>query len=167
MGSESCIFCKMTKDLKKFKNDDEGGMRWITENKHFFVILDLHPKVTGHTLIISKRHANDITELTANESRSLGFILLKTSRLLKQSLNAGKVYVMSMCEHWEPDEINSRWKNENTMPNTTEHFHFQLLPRYEEMRTKEIAQENMFTRPQDYGYTLEMLDLVRKKIQRP
>ena len=93
MGSESCVFCKMTKDLKKFKNEDEGRMRWITMNKHFFVILDLHLKVTGHTLIISKRHENDITELTADEFRSLGFILLKTSRLLKQSLNAGKVQI--------------------------------------------------------------------------
>lgn len=154
----------MVKDLDKYKNEDEGRSRWIGEYKHFFVILDLYPKITGHTLIISKRHANDITELTENESRSLGPVLVETAKSLKQSLNASKIYVMTMCEHWEPDEIDPKWKKGQKLPNTSEHFHFQLLPRYEKMRTKDIAQENMFTRPQDYGCTLGMLDLVRKKI---
>ncbi len=154
----------MAKDLKKFREGNGGENRWVGENEHFFVILDLHPKVTGHTLIISKRDANDITELTEEESRSLGEILVKTTKKLKKSLKAEKVYVMTMCEHWEPKEINSEWKRGQKLPNTTEHFHFHLLPRYQEMRTKEIAQENMFTRPQDYGCTLELLGLVRKII---
>jgi diadenosine tetraphosphate (Ap4A) HIT family hydrolase len=164
MHSVSCTFCGMAKDLKKFREEKEGKNQWIGENEHFFVILDLHPKVTGHTLIISKRDANDITELTEKESRSLGEILVKMTKTLKESLKAEKVYVMTMCEHWEPNEIKPEWENGQKLPSTTEHFHFQLLPRYQEMRTKEIAQENMFTRPQDYGCTLEMLDHVRKRI---
>ena len=139
MNHEACIFCKIAKDLEKFK-EDEGRSRWIMENKYFFVILDKHPKVTGHTLIISKRHADDITKLNDDESRSLGHILVKTSKLLQESLNAGKIYIMTMCEHWEPEEIDPKWKNGKEMPNTTEHLHFHLLPRYENMRTKEIAQ---------------------------
>lgn len=154
----------MLKDLKKFKEEQEGKNRWIGENEHFFVILDLHPKITGHTLIISKRPVNDITELSIDESRSLGEILVSTTKLLKESLKADKIYVMTMCEHWKPNEINSNWKEGQELPSTTEHFHFQLLPRYPDMRTKDIAQENMFTRPQDYGWTSDMLNLVREKI---
>jgi histidine triad (HIT) family protein len=165
MNSESCVFCeKMTKDLEHFKKGKDGRNRWITENEFFFVILALHPKVTGHALIISKRHAKDVTELNDYESQSLGSILVKTSKLLKQSLNAGKIYAMTMCEHWEPEEINPKSKHGKKKPNTTEHFHLHLLPRYEEMRTKEIAQEHMFTRPEDYGCTLDMLNIVRERI---
>jgi diadenosine tetraphosphate (Ap4A) HIT family hydrolase len=71
---------------------------------------------------------------------------------------------MTMCEHWEPDESDPKWKQGLGPPITTEHLHFHLFPRYEDMRTKEIAQENMFARPQDYGCTLEMLNIVRKKV---
>lgn len=164
--SERCVFCEMTKDLKSFRKTEEGRSRWITQNKHFFAILDKYPKLAGHTLVISKRHSKDVTELDKNEARSLGRILTTTAKLLKNSLGAGKVYLMTMCEHWEPEEINAKWKKGQQMPRTTEHVHFHLLPRYENMRTKETAQENLFTRPQDYGCTSEMLDLVRKTIKR-
>lgn len=136
------------------------------QNKHFFALLDRYPKVTGHTLVVSKQHSNDITEASDNEARSLGYILAKMAKLLKKSLNAEKVYIMTMCEHWEPKEIDPKWKEGQKMPDTTEHLHFHLLPRYREMRTKEIAQENMFTRPQDYGCTLKMLSSVRRMIRR-
>jgi diadenosine tetraphosphate (Ap4A) HIT family hydrolase len=154
----------MAKDLKKFREENGGDNRWIGENDHFFVILDLYPKVTGHTLIISKRDANDITDLNEEESRSLGRILVKTTKQLKESLKVDKVYVMTMCEHWEPNEISPTREKGQELQSTTEHFHFQLLPRYKEMRTKENAQENLFTRPQDYGCTPDMLTLVRNRI---
>lgn len=162
--SRDCVFCKIARDQKSFKGKPEGRIRWITENKHFFAILDLHPKVTGHTLVISKRHSDDITELDENKVRSLGHILVKTAKLLKESLNAEKIYVMTMCEHWEPEEISPEWKAGQDNPIFTEHTHFHLLPRYRGMRTKGIAQENMFTRSQDYGCTLEMLSLVKQRI---
>jgi len=163
--TRTCVFCRMAEDLKSFRKTDEGKSRWIMQNEHFFVLLDKYPKVTGHTLIISKRHSDDITKLNEEEARSLGPILVRTAKLLKGSLAAGKIYVMAMCEHWEPEDINSKWRKGQKMPKTTEHFHLQLLPRYSEMRTKEIAQENIFARPQDYGCTPEMLNLVRKRIQ--
>jgi len=71
---------------------------------------------------------------------------------------------MSMCEFWKTKEINPNWKEGEKLPMTTEHLHFHLLPRYEKMRTKEVAQEHMFTRPQDYGCTLEMLKTLKQKI---
>jgi histidine triad (HIT) family protein len=163
---EQCVFCRIARDLKNLRKQKKLRSRWVMQNKHFFVLLDRHPKVTGHTLIISKRHSDDITQLNVNESRSLSHILVKTAKLLKESLGADKIYTMSMCEHWEAKEIDSRWTEGQKSPNTTEHFHVHLLPRYPEMRTKEVAQENMFTRPQDYGCTLEMLDLVRKRIRK-
>jgi len=102
MNSETCAFCKIAENLKEFKNGKDGKTRWIMENKYFLVILDKYPKVTGHTLVISKRHAEDITKLTDNESRSLASILIKASKMLKESLGAEKVYMMTICEHWEP-----------------------------------------------------------------
>lgn len=164
INSDSCKFCRMTRDLKSFKKG-KGRKRWITDNEFFFVILALYPKVTGHTLVISKRHAKDITELNSDEAKSLGSTLVRMSKLLKDSLNAGKIYGMTMCEHWKPQEIDSTWKEGQKEPDTTEHFHFHLLPRYEDMRTKEMAQENMFIRPEDDECTLEMLNLVRERIE--
>lgn len=117
--------------------------------------------------MISKIHYIDVTKVTDSETKDcLGHILVEVSKLLKNGLNAGKIYFMSMCEHWEPDEIDPQWKKDQRTPETTEHLHIHLLPRYGDMRRKEIAQENMFVRPQDYGCTLEALDIVRRKIIR-
>lgn len=161
----TCRFCRWMTDPSQIEKDNVKG-RLLSKRGHFMVILDSYPKITGHTLVISKKHYKDITAVPDSKARSLGYTLSKTSKLLKEGLGAEKVYLMSMCEQWEPKEIKPDWKEGDEPPLHTEHLHFHLLPRYKKMRTKETAQESVFTRPPDYRCTPKMLESVRREIKR-
>jgi diadenosine tetraphosphate (Ap4A) HIT family hydrolase len=89
-SNRSCLFCKWAKNLTEFRKT-ELKSRWIMQSRHFFVVLDRYPKVTGHTLVISKQHYDDITQIDKKVARNLGYILAKTSKQLKKNLHAGKV----------------------------------------------------------------------------
>jgi histidine triad (HIT) family protein len=48
-----CIFCKLAENKDKI----------IYENDNFYSILDLNQKVSGHALIISKKHFENILDM--------------------------------------------------------------------------------------------------------
>lgn len=146
-AKRNCVFCRF-EDIKKEQ------FRWLKETNDYYVVLDRAPKVLGHTLVISKEPLDDITKIDSNNPSHVEILkaVSEWSQILKTKLNAEKVYVMTMCDHWEPKEINPYWKEGQEHPRTTEHLHFHLLPRYKEMRTKELAGENMFVRPADHGW---------------
>jgi len=117
--------------------------------------LDKEPRVPGHTLVISTIHYSDISQM--NPTRCLDFFegLIDVSRLLKKKLRLGKfgkVYVMSMCEHWNDKEIGSKFH--------TEHLHFHLLPRYPKMRRNDMAGELLFVRPPGAGLMKRQVDVL-------
>jgi diadenosine tetraphosphate (Ap4A) HIT family hydrolase len=137
----NCLFCDLIEDqdLK-----EKEGYRILKMTPDYIAILDSNPKVPGHTLVISTKQLDDVTELNSNSKHAKILFrgIIETSKLLKKKLTGkeGKVYVMTMCEHWQPDEIESSEKQ------TTEHLHFHLLPRYPHLRTRKLAMENLFCR---------------------
>jgi len=152
-----CLFCKwiesgyedVIKENRLLNNPDEDG---------YLVVLDRDPKVTGHTLIISKKtkpHYSDITELkndveNDNEMRIFRGVV-EWAHKIKDEINkkvdkdfdegeegeekVKKVYILSMCDHWTKKELRERWQD------ATEHLHFHLVPRYdfdENIRGEEV-----------------------------
>jgi diadenosine tetraphosphate (Ap4A) HIT family hydrolase len=92
------------------------------EAPDFIVLLDRAPKVLGHTLVICKYPYDDVCDATDKALAQIGKIVSTFSRRIKEVLKAEKVYVYSMCDHFEKWELKT--------PGTTEHLHFHLLPRY-------------------------------------
>ncbi|PKM53998.1 MAG: HIT family protein [Firmicutes bacterium HGW-Firmicutes-5] len=88
---------------------DEGLI--IFENDLIRCQFEKYPRATGQTIIISKEHYEDISEMPLE----LGTYILKmTNRLIalhKELLGAEKVYVCTICD------------------GKRNHLHFQLLPR--------------------------------------
>lgn len=72
-----------------------------------------YPRATGQTIIVSKAHYEDISEMPLD----LGTYILKVSneiiKLLKETIGAKKVYMCTICD------------------GKRNHLHFQLLPRLE------------------------------------
>lgn len=148
----NCIFCKWIKtDYREVK--DENRLLNNPDNDGYLVVLDRAPKVDGHTLIISKKHYNDITKLEdeeiENDDKMCIFRgVIKWAHKIKKEINkkfnedfgegeekVKKVYVLSMCDHWTNDELRKLWQY------STEHLHFHLIPRYdfdEEIRGEEV-----------------------------
>lgn len=108
--SENCIFCKIIKN--------EIPSKTIYEDEKFKVILDIFPATKGHSLIIPKRHCENILDLPKEEELELIGLTKKI---------ANKI----MCK--------TKAKAFNILINTGEmagqtvfHQHTHIIPRYEE-----------------------------------
>ena len=164
--STKCAFC----DWKRIKAEEP--YRWLEgdENSDYYVVLARNPKIMGHVLLISKEHYQDITKLDMDNPSTVNILkaLVKWTKRIRDELLSddehGKVYVMTMCEHWEPDEIKLGWKEGDEPVSTTEHLHFHLLPRYKDMRKKETAAENLFMRPEDERWFGDMFKTLKNRL---
>ena len=108
--SENCIFCKIV--------DNQLPSFTICENNQFKVIFDRFPWTTGHTLILLKRHAETIFDLTESESEKIFGLATIIAKVLKESLN--------------PDGLNILQNNGEAANQSVGHFHMHLIPRYKD-----------------------------------
>lgn len=99
----NCLFCKWVFDEKERKKEEYRILDFEPEN--YFAILDREPKAAGHTLIISKKAYDDITDLKEGEETEFFDGVIKWSRKIEEKLNPTKVYVLSMCDHWDVEEL--------------------------------------------------------------
>ncbi len=89
-----------------------GAQPVIYQDDEFRVVLDLYPRMKGHTIVVYKPHREDISELAEDEAARLFTLCLRVIRAIKRGLGAEKVYLNTMCD----GGIN--------------HLHVQLFPRY-------------------------------------
>jgi len=136
-----CRFCEWIEGGKQWKSGEEGTARLLYENDNWMACLDQFPKVDGHTLIIFKKpydDISDVSELSNEEACDFFYIMRHVTSKLKKNLKVPKVYVMSICEHYEVDEIKYPDKK------TSEHLHFHLLP-FDKSSCPMISPEVVFT----------------------
>jgi len=77
---DGCVFCKCS-----IRSDDYV----IFEGKTCVVMMNKYPYISGHLMIIPKRHIGKIEDLTLDEKNEI-FSLLDTSvRVLKEAMNPG------------------------------------------------------------------------------
>ncbi len=104
-----CIFCKIAQG--------EIPSKTIYEDEKFRVILDLAPVTKGHALILPKKHALNLFELS-DETAAEAIVLAKKI--------AGKMREKLKC-----DGLNLLQNNGDTAGQTIHHFHIHVIPRYE------------------------------------
>jgi histidine triad (HIT) family protein len=104
---EGCIFCKIVKgDIPCFK---------ILEDDKVLSFADVNPINTGHTLIIPKRHAENIWEIDGEDLAAIHRASLKIAKAMKTSLNPDGIAFL---------QLNGRAVNQIVM-----HYHLHLIPR--------------------------------------
>jgi diadenosine tetraphosphate (Ap4A) HIT family hydrolase len=102
VSMSDCIFCK---NLPK-----------VAENELAYAIFDINPLSKGHTLLISKRHVEQIFELTPSESSAMRELL----HTMKERIQK---------EH-SPDGFNI-WVNcGKAAGQAVMHAHMHIIPRY-------------------------------------
>lgn len=105
--SEDCIFCKIIRGEIKSKK--------VYEDDNFIGILDVNPKVTGHTLLIPKKHFRNLLDMPA----SLGTELVEAIKKISLDLiNKGKA-----------EGVNVIVNNERVAGQVVFHTHFHIIPR--------------------------------------
>ncbi len=100
------IFCKII--------NNEIPSYTIYEDEIIKVFLDVNPNSTGHTLIIPKKHYENLFDI---EDETLNYILKKAkdiANLLKEKLNCDGI---SLCQN-------------NGLGQEVKHYHLHLIPKY-------------------------------------
>ena len=104
---EDCIFCKIVQgEIPCFK---------VYEDEKILAFEDINPISEGHTLIVPKRHAQDLWEIPAEDLTAIHLASQKIIRAIKKALNPTGVALL---------QLNGRGANQVVM-----HYHLHLMPR--------------------------------------
>ena len=105
----SCIFCEIL-------NGDIPSNK-VFENDNFIAILDAFPANEGHTLVIPKKHFENIFEIDEEVLKEGYAIAKRIASSIKKSLNI--------------ENINILQNNGVLAGQTVNHFHIHVIPRLE------------------------------------
>ena len=106
---DDCIFCKLANGV--FPTNS------IYEDEDFNVILDAGPATKGHALILPKEHYANLFELPDETASKVMVLAKKMATHMKEKLNC--------------DGFNLVQNNGPCAGQTVFHFHYHLIPRYE------------------------------------
>ena len=102
-----CLFCKIINgDIPCFK---------VYEDELVLAFLDINPKSNGHTLIIPKKHFENLYEMELEDLKEIEKASQMVGKLLKEKLNCQGI---------------TRLQN-NEFGQDVKHYHMHLIPRYQ------------------------------------
>ena len=105
---DNCVFCRIA---------NENSEKKIYENLNFFSIFDKNPATDGHSLVISKKHFENILDIPDSLGPELLDCIKNTALILIKEKKANGFNV-----------INNNFKAAGQAVN---HVHFHILPRKE------------------------------------
>jgi histidine triad (HIT) family protein len=131
-----CIFCKIVAgEIPAFK---------VGENGLALAFLDIHPANPGHTLVIPKRHAENVFETTAEEWRAMSDLVRTLSIAIEKAT--------------ESDGLNIKMNNREHGGQDVMHAHVHIVPRYKgDGVVKPIVQQPRYKA----GAAEEMVEKIR------
>lgn len=103
-----CIFCKII--------NKEIPSKIVKEDDNFLAILDISQTTKGHTLVIPKKHYENILEMPKDELEKMISFSQDVANTLIKNLNANGLNVLSNI-----NEVAGQ---------TVMHAHIHLIPRY-------------------------------------
>lgn len=104
-----CVFCKIV--------NGEIPSHKIYEDENFIAILDISQASKGHTLIIPKKHYENLFSMSDDLITKIGLLIKKISTVLCKTFNAQGLNVLN--------------NNGSIAGQSVFHFHVHLLPRYD------------------------------------
>ena len=104
---EDCIFCKIVQgEIPCIK---------VYEDDRVLAFEDINPISDGHTLIIPKRHAQDLWEIPEEDLAAIYTASKKVGNAIRKALDPSGIAVL---------QLNGRGANQVVM-----HYHLHLMPR--------------------------------------
>lgn len=104
---ENCVFCKIISgEIPSYK---------VYEDDEVLAFLDITPVNPGHTLVVSKKHYNDLLELPED--------------LAKKIIQAVKKIAPAVIRGSGADGFNLNLNNGSAAGQIVNHVHFHIVPR--------------------------------------
>lgn len=110
MADTNCIFCKIA--------NGEIPSRTLYEDNDFRVIFDISPASKGHAIILPKKHATNIFEISEEDASKIYVVAKKVATALSSELHC--------------DGINILQNNGELAGQTVFHLHMHIIPRYKD-----------------------------------
>jgi histidine triad (HIT) family protein len=104
---KDCIFCKIIRG--------EIPSEKILESENFIVIKDINPKVSGHSLVISKKHFKTFLDMP--------------NLLFGEFLETAKKAVLKLIDGEKAQGFNLVMNNYEVAGQLVPHIHLHILPR--------------------------------------
>ena len=122
-----CIFCKIVAG--------EIPASKVYEDDHFLAFLDISQVTPGHTLVIPKKHARNLLEMTPDETAALFNIVARVTKKVESATRPQGMNIISNMEEIAGQSVF--------------HTHVHILPRYsqeDDLKIDFIAHEPDFDR---------------------
>lgn len=110
MTHTDCIFCKIA--------NGEIPSRTLYEDNNFRVIFDISPASKGHAIILPKKHAANIFEISEDDASNIYVVAKKVATVLSEELQC--------------DGVNILQNNGEAAGQSVFHLHMHIIPRYKE-----------------------------------
>ena len=104
-----CIFCKIV--------NGEIPSKKVYEDENVIAILDISQATKGHTLVIPKKHSDNLLQIDSEEYINV--------------MKAVKIVVEKINNSLKPQGINILNNCGEAAGQTVMHFHVHIIPRYE------------------------------------
>ena len=118
---EECIFCKIIRgEIPSFK---------VYEDEMVYAFEDINPVAEGHTLVIPKEHARDLSEISDDSISAVHRASKRLMDALKRALQPTGVAVVQL--------------NGESVGQSIFHYHVHLIPRLEGNPPLPVAQMKM------------------------
>lgn len=108
MAHTNCIFCKIV--------NGEIPSRTLYEDNDFRVIFDVSPASKGHAIILPKKHAANIFEISEEDASNIYVVAKKVATALSEELQC--------------DGVNILQNNGEAAGQSVFHLHMHIIPRY-------------------------------------
>ena len=103
-----CIFCDIVAGTAPSER--------VAENDRALALMDINPATAGHTLIISKAHADDIWDLGAEDGSAVWSLTIDVAKAIRSGLS--------------PEGLTLFQANRKAGWQDVFHFHLHLVPRW-------------------------------------
>lgn len=124
---DDCLFCNIV--------NGKVPSKIIYEDDLVMMVLDAYPNVSGHTLIIPKKHYTDYTEIPDD-------LLIHIHKLAKEYgpmlMNKMNTDCLSLCVNYGTSQV-------------IKHYHFHILPGFNSKKT----QESILSRDEAYKIIMD------------
>ena len=107
MASDNCIFCKIVRG--------EAPVAKVYEDEHTLALMDIFPVTDGHTLVITKEHAENVFEASTEALQAVAATAKRVAHALKDTLHPDGLMVFQL--------------NGAAAGQTVFHYHMHLMPR--------------------------------------
>ena len=105
---DSCIFCAII--------TGQSPATVIYEDEHTLAFMDINPATRGHVLVVPKKHARDLLDVSEEDALHVMRTVLRVARAVDKAL--------------QPDGVNLIQANRRAAFQSVYHFHMHIIPRW-------------------------------------